>query len=376
MFKFLSFKNQIIMINYKLPGLHKIQDSNSAIAEKYKDYTLIKEFISDTTLFYKRHFHELNDFILREKRSLIFETPNRVKICHEYDLFQKKNKVIKSNRPYFIINPTERLAWLKIFNNGERVTIARADVIKDILVKKLELEIELYCNLTNVSKKIAIEEIWNAKKGLPCFIIFSQNPKQSFMLEMEFYEAVVLQDNKKSRYYLTYPIQTQKISYDYIPLSNQTSWLYLQSPKNFELKLYENDQNIKIGSDPEVVSYAFIDACEHNFSININIAKTLKIWYLSIYYSSLMLIILILSIDANRLWNKLELPTLNLEGIETYLQKESLVTIATLISAGIITTRSFMITEETILKKYSKHISIFLVLIVVLSIFMIMLSNS
>lgn len=364
------------MINFKLPGLHNIQDRNSNILEKYKDYSLITEFISNTTLFYKNHFHELNDFLLREKRSLIFETPNRVKICHEYDLFQKKEGVIKPNSPYYIINPTERLAWLKIFCDGERITVARADVIKDIIIKKLQSEIDLYCNCGNSAKNEVIEEIWAVKKGLPCFIIFSQKPKQSFMLEMQFYETAVLQNNKENKCYLINPIQSRNISYDYIPLSNQTSWIYLQSPNNFEIGLYENGKNIKLGSDPEVVSYAFTDKLEHNFDMKIEIAKTLKIWYLSIYYSAIFLIILMLSVDANILWNKFKFPSFNFIGIETLLPKEILITIAALISAGIITTRSFMITEETILKKYSMYISILLVLIIVLSILMIIFCHS
>lgn len=364
------------MINFKLPGLHNIQDRDSNILEKYKDYSLITEFISNTTQFYKKHFNELNDFLLREKRSLVFETPNRVKICHEYDLFQKNGAVIEPNSPYFIINPTERLAWLKIFCDGERITVARADVIKDIIIMKLQSEIVHYCNCKNSIKNEVIEEIWATKKGLPCFIIFSQKPKQSFMLEMQFYETVILENNKKEISYLINPIQSRDISYDYIPLSNQTSWLYLQSPQNFEIGLYEKDKNIKLGSDPEVVSYAFTDKLEHNFNMKIKIALTLKIWYLSIYYSAILLIVLMLSIDANIIWNNFKLPSFNLSGIETLLPKETLITIAALISAGIITTRSFMITEETILKNYSISISILLVLIIVLSILMIVFCHS
>jgi len=366
------------MMNFRLLGLHNPKEKNSDVYKKYKGYTLIAEFISNTTNFYKNHFNELNNSLVREKRSLLFETPNRVRMCHEYDLFQKEGDEIKVDTPYFIINPTERLAWLKIFCDGERITVARADVIKDIIIKELQPEIDNYCNHELKNKNEITEEIWNSKIGLPCFIIFSQKPKRSLMIEMQFYETVVLEKNQENNCNFIKPIQSHNISYDYIPLSNQTSWIYLQSPKNFEIELSENSiskrsKKLEIRSDPEVISYAFKDKQEHNFNIIINIAKTLKIWYLSIYYAAFILISLLISINVNILWNKCKFPTFDCIGIETLIPKEALITIATLISAGIITTRSFMITEETILKKYSIFISIFLVSIFLFSILMIML---
>ncbi len=355
------------MADFKLPGLHNIQDKKCNILEKYRDYRLIEEFISNTTQFYKKHFHELNDFVLREKRSLVFETPSRVKICHEYDLFQKKKGIIMPNSPYFIINPTERLAWLKMFCDSERITVARADIVKNVIIEKLQSEIDVYCINEKREKNAVIKEIWAAKQGLPCFIIFSKKPEQSFILEMQFYESIAINKSQNNMCNLICPIQIWNISYCYNPLSNQTSWIYLQSPQNFEIELYENEENLKLSSDPEVVSYAFTDKLEHVFNIKIKVAKTLIIWYLSIYYSALFLFFLILSVYINTLWNKYELPSFNLIGIEMLLPKDTLTTIAALISAGIITTRSFMITEETILKKYSMLISSFLVLIIVLS---------
>lgn len=50
-------------------------------------------FFDDEKAFYKKHCNELVDRIIREKRILEFETPNRVKVVYEYDIEAFKNNV-------------------------------------------------------------------------------------------------------------------------------------------------------------------------------------------------------------------------------------------------------------------------------------------
>lgn len=378
----MPFKTLKFMIKGKIPAF------NINAEKRYINPILTKgihthNYINDSHKFLSIEFNELSNCFLREKRALIFETPNRVKIQHEYDV--KHSKSLKANKSYYLINPDERLDWLKIYYDSERISIDDAENIKKEILKKLSPEI---LNLQTIHPTEDIKAmIWKEKKGFPCFILFPQKPASSFMLSMEFYQTIEI-DNRNRCWlnrilYLLLniinPLSKIQLSYTYFPLSKKTSWLYIRAPKNFEIKLIDTTNNInskfrsRTHSDPEVKSESFTDSIPHNYIIEIDIAKSLKVWYYCIYYASLILTIITLLCGINILWFKAGLdPKFNLNGIDYYLKKDLLITLVGVVATGLITTRSFLITEETIVKRFSINVSIMVIINIIMSLIMIL----
>ena len=56
------------------------------IFENQHKLPLTYKLLTQTTNFYTEHFSELQKLIKREKRLLVFETPSRVRITHEYTI--------------------------------------------------------------------------------------------------------------------------------------------------------------------------------------------------------------------------------------------------------------------------------------------------
>ena len=65
------------------------------------DYPLISLLLSETTRFYEEVFSELISHVAREKRQLVFETPNRVELTNEYEL---ENLEDLADGDYFLFN--------------------------------------------------------------------------------------------------------------------------------------------------------------------------------------------------------------------------------------------------------------------------------
>lgn len=344
------------MTKYYLKGLHTVE-TNKQYINKFNNYSTIKEFLNDSTTYLKVKFNELNNIFLREKRSLNFETPNRVRIEHEYDVKQE-NLNLKANTPYFLINPISRLDWLQIFCDTTHISIAGADEIKQIVLNTMKEDIEKYASSSNLNKKEVENDIWDLKQGLPCFIIFPEAPKTNFIIKVKYYEAIYSTCTNKESYRLLNPIRKREISYEYIPLSNRTSWLYLQAPDNFEITLYENEKIIeKKGTDPQVKSHAKTDNKKHKYKIVISTAQSLNYWYNVIYYASAINCILLLLIIGNLLLTKLNITVFNSISIQELIPHKLMSSLVTFIGAAIITTRSFLITEETMLKYYLMYLT-------------------
>lgn len=66
-------------------------------------YSLFNLFLSNHEAFYKQNFSELVNSIVREKRLIVFETPNRAKITHEYDVSIKSISLKKQILFYFCL---------------------------------------------------------------------------------------------------------------------------------------------------------------------------------------------------------------------------------------------------------------------------------
>lgn len=374
-------KNVTMKNKFYLPGLNpnKLQDSLSFTI--YEDLLPMSYmFYYDTSAFYRTYCEGFDNFKLREKRFLNFETPNRALITHEYDV--KIDSSFKYDKFYYLFNPTEKLSWLKISQEGKRLSVAEKNTVKEI-VKDIILD-ELKTEFTDFKSKF--EELWNKKKGLPCFIKLEDTNYQNFLLTASYYDSIKRDQGEKKSKILPFfsPLLERQIKYEYFPLKNKSSWLYIKSPDNFNIKYnhketvyidknndidYANSNNEE--ADPEKISLTIRNKKDTttlentvNFNFDIVVPPSLKAWFLTIYYLSLILLLLLLGYILNAIYISLWSPVWNINPLEHLFQKNDFGGFVLAIIAAIIATRGWLISEETILKKYSINITVFMVLIV------------
>ena len=56
------------------------------LSEKKNSFPNIYSLLTETTKFYTENFSDLQKYIKREKRLVVFETPSRVSVTHEYTI--------------------------------------------------------------------------------------------------------------------------------------------------------------------------------------------------------------------------------------------------------------------------------------------------
>ncbi len=355
------------------------------------DYPLIHSFVNSTNSFYRANFDNLKNYKLREKRLIDFETPNRARIVQEYDLGLPEN--FDYSQFTYLFNPRNRLNWLKIKQEDKRIIVADKKTIEALVYKLLLSELENIALLHKIKKETIFTYVWERQQGYPCFIKLEKNGRKNFLLEAEYFDSIKEDNNSSYPFYkyLLFPIDERVISYEYYPLKDKSSWLYIRSPKNFNVSInnnnieYESDVNdvesyisnkMQGGSssDPEIITLTIVNKKEAEekkynvkFNIEINVPNSLKTWYLSLYWSSLALLCILFFELINRLYficgGKL-ISTFDPFG--SIIHQDSFNNILLAFVAGIITTRGWLISEETILKRYSNYLTgvmIFLILI-------------
>jgi hypothetical protein len=353
---------------FYLPGLYSKSEKKFDFELQEKVYALDKEktpllhqFIQNPTDFYKENFSALEKCKRREKRLLEFETPNRAKITHEYDVFSYKK--FNFDTYYYLFNPSSRLNWLKIKQEGRRILIANNDEIKRLVKKKLAEELSIYNENTKGQEKF-FNSIWKNQKGYPCFIKLEDIKKQDFLIEIEFFDSI--KEDKQSNKFccgLLSPFDERSISYEYEALKGYSSWLYVRAPKDFNISIDKTNPEIELNkeADPDINALTIKDINSTvDILLTISIPPARKLWFKSIYWASLIMIGLLLNNVYIKICKPLFIVDFSLQNID--------LRIVLALVAGIITTRGWLITEETILKRYSKYLTRILVLLVVLSI--------
>lgn len=340
-------------------------------------------FVTNPTRFYIDYCQNIEIRKLREKRFIDFETPNRALITHEYDMELLKDFDYDSY--YYFFNPMNRLSWLKISQEDKRISVADSQVVKDIIKDVLKDEL-------NKIQEINFENLWKDKIGFPCFIKLEKMCSTNFLLSALYYDSIVEDKSQFSWYsciikFLS-PLIERKIQYEYEPLriENRSSWLYIKSPSSFNLKIKEEDIDccsddydidgsniIKDRVDPEKISLTIIRKKElsgANVNINFKIVVpcSLKVWYLSIYYLSFIACFVLILNFVNSIYLKYCQPIFNSNIIADIVQNKNFSAYLVTIIAAIITTRGWLISEETILKRYSITITIFMVSLMALHI--------
>ena len=120
--------------------------------------------LTETTRFYTENFSDLQKHIKREKRLVVFETPSRVSMTHEYTI-EGANDL--SQGFHFLFNTRERLSWLKIFLEDRRVSIASRAKVVSLLSKQLGEELEKLASLHNRTKDELAFNLYDISDGKP-----------------------------------------------------------------------------------------------------------------------------------------------------------------------------------------------------------------
>jgi len=348
-----------------------------------KTTPLLCKFINFSNDFYREAFNELEICKRREKRLLEFETPNRAKITHEYDVCLEGKK----NENYcYLFNPQNRLNWLKIKQDGNRIVIASNDIVKSLVREILDVEIKKVIIQEN-DRNSFFDYIWTKYAGFPCFIKLDKTEKENILLEAEYFDSVKSMDKKSSNIFC--PFEERRIYYEYEPLRNYSSWLYIRSPKSFNIYVDKNkieyDRNVNIidfiddevnnqHSDPEIKALTIINNQSDNhdstvkLNIDIKIPVSKKVWFSAIYWTSLMVCGILGLNLMNKIWISIFKPLCYTPFIISDLADKIDLSITISIIAGIITTRGWLISEETIFKRYSKYLTWMLVLLIIFSV--------
>ncbi|MDD2199671.1 MAG: hypothetical protein PHE08_08105 [Bacteroidales bacterium] len=347
-------------------------------------YPLIYKFTREINKFYQEEFNELDLVKLREKRLLDFETPNRAKIVHELDIELPSN--FNYTKFYYLFNPFNRLSWLKITQENKRLIVADNKKAKSFVYDVISNELSSLASSNNISANDLFDYLWEHKLGYPCFIKIEDVKCETFILKAEYFDSIKSDNsNNNLSASLFFPIEERTINYEYYPLKERSSWLYLKAPKNFNISIDNIDYQKEINSvdeyssrennsDPDINSLTIVNSgvmqdvdINVRFDINITVPESLKIWYLAIYYSSLTILMMLSFHLINSMYFSLDFPVLiGFNPLEKILINGNFNGVILTVVAGIIATRGWLISEETILKKYSRNLTIVMILLLLI----------
>lgn len=376
----MSAKNENMKNEYYLPGLNANQSKQDNLSFDIFEEKTPKayKFYKDTSAFYREYCDNLNNVKLREKRFLNFETPNRALITHEYDI--RIENSFDYNKLYYLFNPIERLSWLQIFQEEKRLSVSESsqvkNVIKDILLPELAIAYK--------DSDAKFEELWKKKRGLPCFIKLEKTNYNDCLLTASYYDSIRQQGCDKSSYFR--PLSERSIQYEYFPLKNKSSWLYIKAPENFNIKYHLNESTLNKDkneidytnashkeADPEKISLTIINRKStntkddtENIKFDIIVPKSLKIWFLSLYYLTMTMFFILLCSFSNSLYLLWFKPLSNINPLDVLIKSNDFGGLVLAIIGAVIATRGWLIKEETILKKYSIYMTFMLLFIIVL----------
>ena len=111
--------------------------------------------------------------------------------------------------------------------------------------------------------------------------------------------------------------------------------------------------------------------------IDIKVPKSLKVWYLSLYYVSITVLLFIFSflIDKYNLFSSSKLLQFLCitNDLLVHIDKDKLLNICLAIIAGIIATRGWLIVEETVLKNIAIKFTLMFIIYIILSLIIILI---
>lgn len=345
-----------------------INNHNDEFPKTYK-------LLTETTQYYTKNFPELQQYIKREKRLIIFETPSRVSLTHEYTV---EGIGGLNSGFYFLFNAPERLSWLKISLEGRRVSIASKEKVVAMLSKSLGTELVSLANYLSIDPNSTAWQLYNAADGKPCFVEFNhkeQKGQQSLLFCVSFFDSIRNKLRKGNERWHS-PLQEKELSYNYSTISDTANaWVYFKAPANFVLKVNHNAQENEFeeskSNDDEITSLVLKPHGERlsvDFTISVNVPDALKVWYNGMFWMAIALIIIGTVLVCAQFY-KVDVKNV----IDTFNNS------AYAIIAAIIATRGWLISEEQVMKKmsncYTAFVATLIGIIVILSTIPILLGD-
>ena len=298
--RFGDFNDSRINPTIKLPLPHEITKEDVIEFENHfpEKYPKIYQLQHETTKFYETYFGDLINTIAREKRKMVFETPNRVNLTYEYELEGSENL---NDSAYYLFNTRDRLSWLTIHVDKKQVAIVSRIRVLKLLEPIISDELKELSKATSREENDILEELYELSDGKPCFIHCKANVKS---IELSYYDSVQYDNVKINEGCgIITPIVEKRINYTYrtlAPVSN--CWFYVRSPKDFNICVNdivdknENKANIERSKsqDLEIQSMVIKGKKQRqniHFSITVTVPSGLKCWYYSIYIFSILAIL-------------------------------------------------------------------------------------
>lgn len=339
----------------------------SAVSSNLEKFPKVFLLLTETTRFYTEGFDGLLQRVKREKRLVVFETPSRVSMTHEYTVEGVNNL---SQGFYFLFNALERLSWLKITLEGNRISIASKGVVLSKLEDYLGKELEELAHYLRVDNKTAALRLYNVSDGKPCFVEFNQKEQkgqQSLLFCVTFFDSIRNRTKKNNARWWS-PLQEKEITYNYSTISGYANaWIYFKAPPNFVLSTKHNalegDYEASQSNDDEITSLVLTpdgSKLSVDFTISINVPAALSFWY-----NGMLLLAVVITILGGVLLVCTLNKTVSYHRIEVYSN------CGFAIIAALIATRGWLMSEEQVMKRMS---NVYTILVGIIIIIIMMLS--
>ena len=263
-----------------------------------KDYPLITLLLSETTRFYEEVFGDLISHVAREKRQLVFETPNRVELTNEYEL---ENLEALADGDYFLFNTRDRLSWLTIYLEDEHIPVVSRNRVCELLSSRLNGEDVKMATAVGWSKEQLLNVLYFLSDGKPCFIHYTG---KRHSIKLKYYDSVQKGEGEGVKgCMLLAPIIEKALRYNYQPVSSTANnWFYTRSPKDFQLEAAVPEEKERFierqsSQDPEIHSLVIRGnegAGSIPFNIKVKVPEGLKWWYYGLYYAAWVATVILL----------------------------------------------------------------------------------
>lgn len=306
-------------------------------------------FVDDELSFYKKYFNHFSANVIREKKILVFENPNRMKVTFEFDVQGLK----KSDNPLFVFLPNTRKNWLKIMWEGMRLSVASVTEVKNAVWEVVKDDVASIAQSLSENNPMEFwnDKIWGTDEHLPCFI--SGNIIEGDgQLVVEFFDSF-------EKYQHTCGLFDERTYiYEYALDAGKSHWIYVKAPEKFQIALTTEDKRAKPikGNDPEIKAFRIHQNEEANpikLNIEVKVPPTLKWWYRMVVFLSIAFIVSFGIIGYKSIGKGPSMtPAFAQVGI-------SLV-------AAIIATRGWIMNDETVLKRVSNIMTALAIIIIAL----------
>lgn len=302
----------------------------------------LRLFCSNELEFYRQYFNQFTSHVIREKRILEFENPNRVKMTYEFDVVKLEQTTV----PLFVFLPSTRKNWMKVYWEGKRVPICSADQIIPSVYDKVEDDLKKLQGIlqfTETPLEYWGKNVW-PKHSLACFVdgSFANQSIDAGQLIVEFYDSFEHFERVGHKCNL---FVERRYSYDYSIDYGSSHWIYVKAPDKFQVVMASKDTRAEVirGNDPEIQAFKIhsgrIQEPIH-FTIDVRVPRTLKWWYGMIVILGILFIPAFVCISWILIKKGAQLtPAFAQVGIS--------------IVAAIIASRGWMMNDETVLKRVS-----------------------